>query len=92
MITQDGVMYISNGTPRTIVTLYGLSTDTKPTTGIINGSKFIEMDKGKEYYFNAAAEAGSEWVEWKQEEPEPTPEVPTTEVTATKSTRTTAKK
>lgn len=38
----------------------GLSTDTKPTTGIINGSIFCEVDTGKVYFFN---EAGSAWVE-----------------------------
>ena len=37
-----------------------LSTDTKPTTGIANGSTCIEMDTGKIFMFN---EAGSAWVE-----------------------------
>ena len=37
-----------------------LSTDTKPTTGIANGSLCLEMDTGKIYAFN---EAGSAWVE-----------------------------
>ena len=37
-----------------------LSTDTKPTTGIANGSLCLEMDTGKVYAFN---EAASEWVE-----------------------------
>lgn len=41
--------------------LYGLSTDTKPTTGVMNGSSFVEMDTGKLYFFDAA---GSEWKEW----------------------------
>lgn len=36
----------------------GLSTDTKPTTGIANGSIFIEMDTGKVYFFDAA---NGEW-------------------------------
>lgn len=86
MITQDGVMYFTNGSPRTIVTFYGLSSDTKPITNIVNGSKFIEIDTGTEYYFNAAAEAGSEWVEWKKEEPapEPTPELSVTKSTSKK--------
>ena len=38
----------------------GLSTDTKPTTGVANGSVFIEMDTSKVYMFNAAS---GEWVE-----------------------------
>ena len=29
----------------------GLSTDTKPTSGIITGSKFTEVDTGDEYMF-----------------------------------------
>lgn len=35
-----------------------LSTDTKPTTGIANGSLCIEIDTGDIYMFNAA---GAEW-------------------------------
>lgn len=37
-----------------------LSTDTKPTTGIANGSILLEMDTSKVYVFN---EAGAEWLE-----------------------------
>ena len=37
-----------------------LSTDSKPTTGIANGSMVLEMDSGKIYAYN---EAGSAWVE-----------------------------
>lgn len=36
-----------------------LSTDTKPTTGIANGSILIEMDTGDIYMFNETAGA---WV------------------------------
>lgn len=38
----------------------GLSTDTKPTTGIITGSVFTEVDTGKAYLFD---EVGEEWDE-----------------------------
>lgn len=38
----------------------GLSTDSKPTTDIPNGSTFIEINTGKVYMFNGAA---STWVE-----------------------------
>lgn len=31
----------------------GLSTDTKPTENVINGSTFVEMDTGKFYAFDA---------------------------------------
>ena len=40
--------------------LRGLSTDTKPTENIPNGSTFIEINTGKVYIFN---EAGAAWVE-----------------------------
>lgn len=38
-----------------------LSTDTKPTSDIENGSSLIEMDSGKLYFYDA--ESG-DWVEW----------------------------
>lgn len=37
-----------------------LSTDTKPTDGVANGSICIEMNTGKVFMFN---EAGAEWLE-----------------------------
>jgi len=37
-----------------------LSTDSKPTTGIANGSVCIEMNTGKIFMYN---ETGSTWVE-----------------------------
>ena len=42
-------------------TMFGLSTDTKPTTGVVNGSAFIEMDTSTIYFFDAA---GNQWLEW----------------------------
>lgn len=38
----------------------GLSTDTKPTDGVRNGSVFIEIDTGKIYLYD---EEGAEWHE-----------------------------
>lgn len=38
----------------------GLSTDTKPLTGVITGSRFVEVDTGLMYEFD---EIGSEWHE-----------------------------
>lgn len=38
----------------------GLSTDTKPTEGIVNGSIFIEIDTGKIYMFD---EENEQWTE-----------------------------
>ena len=39
---------------------FGLSTDSKPTTGIITGSTFVEVYTAKVYLFNESASA---WVE-----------------------------
>lgn len=60
MITQDGQLVTANNIASTNETYYGLSTDSKPTTGVGNGSIFIEMNTGKAYFFNAA---GSAWIE-----------------------------
>ena len=38
----------------------GLSTDTKPTTGVPNGAVFIEMDTKKMYAYD---EASGQWIE-----------------------------
>ena len=40
---------------------YGLSTDTKPTENIVNGSAFVEMDTGTLYFFD---QAGKIWWKW----------------------------
>lgn len=37
------------------VHLAGNSSETKPTQGIMTGSKFTETDTGKVYYFNEAS-------------------------------------
>ena len=52
MISSDDGVY----TPQM---LYGLSTDTKPLDEP-NGSKFVEMDTGKLYLYDAE---GEEWLE-----------------------------
>lgn len=38
-----------------VIVAVGLSTDTKPTEWVANGSMFIEMDTSKLYFFDAAA-------------------------------------
>ena len=50
---------IYNGTLH-IIEAYGLSTDTKPTSGVATGSSFVEVDTGKVYLYNSD---GSAWVE-----------------------------
>lgn len=42
-------------------TFFGLSTDTKPTSNVSNGSCFLEMDTSKIYFYDAD---GAEWQEW----------------------------
>lgn len=54
------VQYINN-VACVISIYYGLSTDSKPTEGVGNGSAFIEMDTSKVYFFDAG---NAEWLEW----------------------------
>ena len=58
MITQN--QYTSNGKFMAAVTLYGLSTDTKPTS-YGNGSCFVEMDTSNIYFYDAVS---GDWLEW----------------------------
>ena len=50
----------SNGDPLGYVELACTSTDTKPTTGIVTGSKALEVDTGKTYAFD---EESGDWEE-----------------------------
>lgn len=43
------------------VEMFGLSTDDKPVTGLITGSKFTEVDTGDVYLFDEEGETGHEW-------------------------------
>ena len=58
MFTNKKSVYVGN--EKCLVEPACLSTDSKPTTGIANGSICIEMNTGKIFMFN---EAGSAWVE-----------------------------
>ena len=60
MITLDKQIQDVGDTIATNETYYGLSTDSKPTTGVGNGSIFIEMDTGKGYFFDLE---NNEWHE-----------------------------
>lgn len=61
MITpENGAQFIDTRYWRP-VTLFGLSTDTKPTENTANGAAFIEMDTGTLYFFDAE---NQEWLEW----------------------------
>ena len=58
MFTNNKAIYY--GQNKVLIEAVCLSTDSKPTTGIANGSMCLEMNTGKIYVFN---EAGSAWVE-----------------------------
>ena len=57
MVTEKN--YIDDGVYYGAVKLYGLSTDSKPTT-FGNGSLFVEIDTGKNYLFDASS---GNWIE-----------------------------
>lgn len=57
MVTMIQEAVMGNGKP--LVTVYCLSTDSKPTN-VANGSSCIEINTGKAFLFN---EGGSAWVE-----------------------------
>lgn len=58
MFTKNKATYYDKG--KVLIEAVCLSTDSKPTTGIANGSICIEMNTGKIFMFNEAASA---WVE-----------------------------
>lgn len=60
MVTVDKEIQLQDGVTTVNQTYYGISTDSKPTEGIGNGSCFIEMDTGKGYFFDAE---NGEWHE-----------------------------
>lgn len=46
------------GAVKHLVSCAGLSTDTKPTDGIVTGSDFTEVDTGDVYLFNEVSGSG----------------------------------
>lgn len=65
MFTPRGTVkvagYDDNGKELLLGEFVCLSTDTKPTEGIANGSTVIEMDTSKLFNFN---QDGKAWAEW----------------------------
>ena len=59
MVTYKQLLRTTNGKDQIEATC--LSSDTKPTNGIANGSILIEMDTSKIYFFD---EAHSTWEEF----------------------------
>lgn len=62
-ITKDKINLTNEN--NSIQTIFGLSTDTKPTDEIINGSIFIEMDTSKIYFYDLENE---QWREFNKSE------------------------
>lgn len=58
MVTFSGISRVNSETP--YCEGFCLSTDTKPTDGIANGSILVEIDTGNVFFFN---EEASTWVE-----------------------------
>lgn len=61
MITPKNSAQLIGNKYRRPQTFFGLSTDTKPTDNIVNGSMFIEMDTSTRYFFDQENE---EWHAW----------------------------
>lgn len=63
MITKnEDIQWFNNNTVANYTTVYyGLSTDTKPTENIANGSVFISMNTGKIYFYDFE---NATWLEW----------------------------
>lgn len=59
MVTYKQLLRTTNGKDQIEATC--LSSDTKPTANVANGSILIEMDTSKMYFFD---EAHSAWKEW----------------------------
>lgn len=62
MITAENQIQLQDGVYTGPVTLFGLSTDTKPTGAeVANGSCFLEMDTAKIFFYDADGETWREW-------------------------------
>jgi hypothetical protein len=60
MITIGGNVHTEDSVNYSDQTYFGLSTDSKPTERVGNGSIFVEIDTGKVFFFN---QTGVTWVE-----------------------------
>ena len=63
MITKQDAKFIqygANGTAIESATYFGLSTDTKPTANVGNGSAFLEMHTGKVFFYDVENDIGRE--------------------------------
>ena len=63
MLTTNKLVYFSetDEEPKRLLEGHCLSSDTKPTEGVHNGSLLLEMDTSTVYFFD---EAGKRWLPW----------------------------
>ena len=61
-LKDDLFGYDNSGNPLHIVEIAGASGETKPTSGIVDGSEFIETDTGKRFVYDEATSAWAEMV------------------------------
>lgn len=61
--TLKRAIIVDGGTEKEYVESTCLSTDTKPTSGLITGSINVEVDTGKVFFYDETAEASDPWVE-----------------------------
>ena len=54
--------YDDNGAPLFYAELAALSSETKPTAGLISGSRCVEVDTGKTFVFDAGSDTPA-WTE-----------------------------
>lgn len=61
VLKSDLFNYDSAG-PVRFVRIAGLSTETKPTAGLVSGSEFLEVDTGREFVLDAESDTAA-WTE-----------------------------
>ena len=61
VLKSDLFTYDSYG-PARFVRIAGLSTETKPTRGLVSGSEFLEVDTGREFVLDAESDTPA-WTE-----------------------------
>lgn len=62
ILKQQLFNYDADGKPVNYVEIAGLSSESKPTAGIISGSKFTEVNTGKHFVFDGLSTSKT-WVE-----------------------------
>ncbi len=58
----DGPTFMTDSGYVSLQTVYCTEGETKPVDGIATGSKLVEVDTGKVYFFDESANEGYEWV------------------------------